>query len=150
MNEGKWLEDILREIDYPPTDKPWLRPIYDHPEFIARNVYRLYGGWYSGDPAEILPAHSHDIARELVGVCGAAPLLARARALRDGDDPAGLPMACHIVDFVRRGDPDTREAWELWRDLFAARIEAETSLMARGAFHAARRAAGARLPELGA
>jgi alkyl sulfatase BDS1-like metallo-beta-lactamase superfamily hydrolase len=27
--------------------------VYDHPEFIARNVYRLYGGWYDGDPANI-------------------------------------------------------------------------------------------------
>jgi len=146
MNEGKWLEDILREIDYPPTDKPWLRPIYDHPEFIARNVYRLYGGWYSGDPAEILPAHSHDIARELVAVCGADKLLARARALRDAGD---LQLACHIAGFVRKGDPDNREAWQLWRDLFAARIEAETSLMARGAFHAAVREAESRLRELG-
>ena len=145
MNEGKWLEDILREIDYPPTDKPWLRPIYDHPEFIARNVYRLYGGWYSGDPADILPAHSGDVARELVGVCGAEPLLARARALRDAGD---LQIACHIADFVRKGDPDNREAWRLWRDLFAARIEAETSLMARGAFHSAVREAEARLKEL--
>ena len=147
MNEGKWLEDILREIDYPPTDKPWLRPIYDHPEFIARNVYRLYGGWYSGDPADILPAHSGDVARELVGVCGAEPLLARARALRDAGD---LQIACHIADFVRKGDPDNRDAWLLWRDLFAARIEAESSLMARGAFHSAVREAEARLKQLGA
>lgn len=145
MNEGKWLEDILREIDYPPTDKPWLRPIYDHPEFIARNVYRLYGGWYSGDPADILPAHSGDIARELVGVCGAEPLLARARALRDAGD---LQIACHITDFVRKGDPDNRDAWLLWRDLFAARIEAEPSLMARGAFHYAVREAEQHLKQL--
>ena len=146
MNEGKWLEDILREIEYPPADKPWLRPIYDHPEFIARNVYRLYGGWYSGDPAEILPAHSHDIARELVGVCGADKLLARARALRDAGQ---LQLACHVVGFVRKGDPDNRDGWQLWRDLFAARIETETSLMARGAFHAAVRQAESRLAALG-
>jgi alkyl sulfatase BDS1-like metallo-beta-lactamase superfamily hydrolase len=146
MNEGKWLEDILREIEYPATDKPWLRPIYDHPEFVARNVYRLYGGWYDGDPADILPAHSHDVARELVGVCGAEPLLARARALRDQGE---LQMACHIADFVRKGEPDSREAWLLWRELFEARAGAETSLMARGAFHSAVREAEARLKELG-
>jgi len=153
MNEGKWLEDILREMEYPQElmQKPWLRPIYDHPEFIARNVYRLYGGWYDGDPADILPAHSHDIARELVGVCGAEPLLARARALRDQGDPdgRGLQMACHIADFVRKGEPDNREAWLLWRDLFSARIAQEPSLMARGAFHSAVREAEARLEELG-
>lgn len=80
-----------------------------------------------------------------------APLLDRARALRDAGDPDGrsLQMACYIVDFVRKGEPDNREAWLLWRDLFAARILAEPSLMARGAFHSAVREAEARLAELG-
>ena len=118
MNEGKWLEDIIREIDWPATDKPWLQPVYDHPEFIARNVYRLYGGWYNGDPADILPAHSEEIAAALVAATGAAPILARARKLRDEGD---LQLACHLVDFVRKGEPENREAWELWRDLFTAR-----------------------------
>ncbi len=131
MNQEKFLEDILRDIKYPPNDRPWLKPIYDHPEFVARNVYRLYGGWYDGNPAHILPAHSHDVARELISVTGSAGLLARARELRDKGD---LQMACHMVDFVRRGEPDNREAWELWRDLFKARLQNEPSLMARGVF----------------
>jgi alkyl sulfatase BDS1-like metallo-beta-lactamase superfamily hydrolase len=142
MNEGKWLEDILRQIQYPPTDKPWLRPIYDHPEFVARNVYRLYGGWYDGNPANMLPAHSDEIAAVLVAVAGAQNLLARARKLRDEGD---LQLACHIVDFVRKGEPENREGWTLWRDLFAARAAAEQSLMARGAFLAAVREAEERL-----
>lgn len=145
MNEGKWLEDILREIQYPPTDRPWLRPIYDHPEFVARNVYRLYGGWYDGNPANILPAHSHDVARELVEATGSAPILARARELRDRGE---LKLACHLVDFVRKGEPGNREAWELWRELFAARAASEPSIMARGAFNAAVLEAEDRLKEL--
>jgi alkyl sulfatase BDS1-like metallo-beta-lactamase superfamily hydrolase len=147
MNEGKWLEDVIRDIDWPDTSKPWLRPVYDHPEFIARNVWRLYGGWYDGDPANILPAHSHDIAAELLAATGPAPILDRARKLRDGGD---LQMACHLVDFVRKGEPEDREAWELWRDLFQARAEAEQSLMARGAFLSGVREAEDRLKELGA
>ena len=142
MNEGKWLEDIIREIDWPATDKPWLQPVYDHPEFIARNVYRLYGGWYNGDPADILPAHSEEIATALVGATGAAPILARARRLRDEGD---LQLACHLVDFVRKGEPENREAWQLWRDLFTSRAAAESSLMARGAFLSAVRDAEAHL-----
>lgn len=146
MNEGKWLEDILREIQYPSTDKPWLRPIYDHPEFVARNVYRLYGGWYDGDPANMLPAHSEEIAAALVSVAGAPQLLDRARALQEQGD---LRLACHLVDFVRKAEPQNREAWQLWRQLFAARAAAEQSLMARGAFLSAVREAEARLQELG-
>jgi alkyl sulfatase BDS1-like metallo-beta-lactamase superfamily hydrolase len=147
MNEGKWLEDIIREIDWPASDKPWLQPVYDHPEFIARNVYRLYGGWYDGDPANMLPAHSHDVAAQLVGATGAGPILERARKRFDEGD---LQMACHLVDFVRKGEPGNREAWELWRDLFTVRAQAERSLMARGAFLSAVREAEARLKELGA
>ena len=145
MNEGKWLEDIIREMDWPATDKPWLRPIYDHPEFIARNVYRLYGGWWNGDPADMLPAHSHEVAAALVGATGAAPILERARELQAEGD---LQLACHLVDFVRKGDPDNREAWELWRDLFTARAGQEDSLMARGAFKYAVRMADAALNDL--
>jgi alkyl sulfatase BDS1-like metallo-beta-lactamase superfamily hydrolase len=146
MNEGKWLEDVIREIDWPATDKPWLQPIYDHPEFIARNVWRLYGGWYDGDPANILPAHSHDIAEQLIAATGSAPVLDRARTLRDQGE---LQLACHLVDFVRKGDPANRDAWLLWRDLFTERASEERSLMARGAFLAAIREAEARLAELG-
>jgi alkyl sulfatase BDS1-like metallo-beta-lactamase superfamily hydrolase len=145
MNEGKWLEDIIRDISWPATDKPWLQPVYDHPEFIARNAYRLYGGWYDGDPANMLPAHSHDVAAQLVGATGAAPILERARKRREEGD---LQMACHLVDFVRKGEPGNREAWELWRDLFSERAQAERSLMARGAFLSAVREAEARLKEL--
>ncbi len=147
MNEGKWLEDIVREMVYPAdlARKPWLRPIYDHPEFVVRNVYRLYGGWYDGDPANILPAHTEDIARELIAAAGSAPILARARRLRQEGQ---LQLACHLVDWVRKGEPANREAWELWRDLFAERAAQEESLMARGAFHSAIREAEARLAEL--
>jgi len=147
MNEGKWLEDILREIDYPANDRPWLQPIYDHPEFVARNVFRLYGGWYDGDPANMLPAHSEEVAGALVAATGAQPILERARALRDAGE---LQLACHLVDFVRKGEPDNVEAWQLWRELFAARAEAEPSLMARGAFHNAVRQADEALQRLGA
>ena len=145
MNEGKWLEDVLRDITYPAMDKPWLRPIYDHPEFIARNVYRLYGGWYDGDPANMRPAHSQDVATEIVAASGSEPLLARARALRDAGD---VQLACHLVDFVRKGDPENREAWELWRELFAMRAADEESLMARGAYHSAISEAERRLAAL--
>lgn len=145
MNGGKWLEDIIRDMDWPATDKPYLRPIYDHPEFIARNVYRLYGGWWNGDPADMLPAHSEEIAAALVAAAGAAPILNRARKLQSEGD---LQLACHLVDFVRKGDPKNREAWELWRDLFAARQQDEDSLMARGAFKYAVRMAEAALKEL--
>lgn len=145
MNKGKLLEDIIRDLEWPATDRPWLQPIYDHPEFIARNVFRLYGGWWDGNAATMLPAHSSEVMGALIDAVGATPILDRAKAARDAGD---LRLACHLVDFVRRGDPSNREGWELWRDLFTARAVQEESLMARGAFKAAVRDAEARLKEL--
>ena len=146
MNEGKWLEDIMRDMDWPATDKPWLRPIYDHPQFIARNVYRLYGGWWDGDAANMLPAHPSDVAAALIGATGSTPILDRARAAQAAGD---LQLACHLTDFVRRGEPDNREAWELWRDLFTARSLNGASAHGPRRVQAAVRDAEAKLKELG-
>ena len=58
MNEGAPLDRIVHAVRAPQEllDKPYLRPIYDEPEFIVRNLWRLYGGWYEGDPSRLKPA----------------------------------------------------------------------------------------------
>jgi alkyl sulfatase BDS1-like metallo-beta-lactamase superfamily hydrolase len=73
-------------------------------------------------------------------------VLERARAARAAGD---LKLACHLVDFVRKGDPQNKEGWELWRDVFNERAAQERSLMARGAFRYAVRMAEAKLKALG-
>jgi hypothetical protein len=83
----------------------------------------------------------------LVTATGPEKILERARKLRDEGD---IQMACHMVDIVRKGEPDNVEAWKLWRELFAMRAGQERSLMARGAFHYAMRQADEALKRLGA
>jgi glyoxylase-like metal-dependent hydrolase (beta-lactamase superfamily II) len=58
MNEGARLDDIVHSVKAPAhlIEKPYLRPVYDEPEFVVRNVWRLYGGWYDGNPAHLKPA----------------------------------------------------------------------------------------------
>ena len=60
--------------------RPYLRPLYDEPEFVVRNIWRLYGGWYDGNPARLKPAadahvaaegrvvHHHDVVSDLAVV----------------------------------------------------------------------------------
>ena len=57
MNEGARLDTLLHEIRLPEAclEKPYLRPVYDEPEFVVRNIWRLYGGWYDGNPAHLKP-----------------------------------------------------------------------------------------------
>jgi glyoxylase-like metal-dependent hydrolase (beta-lactamase superfamily II) len=136
MNQGQWLEQILSEVE-PPTDlvdKPYLQPIYGHPKFIVRGVWRQYGGWYDGDPADFFSSSTADQSAEMVKLAGAESILARARELQAAGD---LPLACHLVDWVRKAEPQNRDAWTLWRDLFQARADKEGNFMARNTFRSA-------------
>jgi alkyl sulfatase BDS1-like metallo-beta-lactamase superfamily hydrolase len=136
MNKGQWLEQILREVE-PPADlaaKPYLQPIYGHPKFIIQGVWRQYGGWYDGNPADFFAAATADQASEIVKLVGAAALLSRARDLQTIGD---LPLACHLVDWVCKAEPDNADARRLQRDLFEARGAAESNMMARNTFKGA-------------
>src|SRR5262249_54323519 len=100
MNAGARLDDIVHAVRPPAhlLERPYLRPVYDEPEFIVRNVWRLYGGWYDGNPAHLKPAPEAALARELATLAGGATRLAdRARALADAGD---LALACHLAELA--------------------------------------------------
>ena len=65
MNDGARLDDIIHSVHAPAhlLAKPYLRPVYDEPEFVVRNTWRLYGGWYDGNPASLKPAPDAAVAR---------------------------------------------------------------------------------------
>ncbi|MGH9017907.1 MAG: MBL fold metallo-hydrolase, partial [Acidimicrobiales bacterium] len=67
MNAGARLDEILHTVRAPAAllDRPYLRPVYDEPEFVVRNIWRLYGGWWDGNPATLKPAPEAALAREL-------------------------------------------------------------------------------------
>ncbi len=135
MNQGAKLDRILQEVRAPADllERPYLRPIYDEPEFIVRNVYRFYGGWWDGNPAHLKPAPDEELARELRSLCGAAKLAERAGQLAD---EGNFRLACHLIEWAAQSDDDAairRTRAEIYR----RRAEAETSLMAKGIFGAA-------------
>ena len=116
-------------------DKPYLQPIYDDPEFIVRNVWRLYGGWYDGNPANLKPAADGALAREVAALAGGADALAaRAVELASSDDDGDLRLAGHLAEYATLAEPESREAHEARAEVYRRRVAAETSLMAKGVF----------------
>ena len=94
--------------------KPYLRPVYDHPQFIVRNVWRRYGGWYDGEPDNLLPAPRAEQAREWVALAGGVgPVLARADALLAAGSPDDVRLACHLVEHASLADPTSAAVHEL-------------------------------------
>jgi alkyl sulfatase BDS1-like metallo-beta-lactamase superfamily hydrolase len=137
MNSGATLDDVLASVE-PPEEllaKPYLRPVYDDPEFIVRNIWRYYGGWYEGDPATLKPAPAAELAAALAELAGgAARVAARAReAMGEGS----LRLAGHLASIARRAAPDDADERTVYQKDLRARAEVETSTMAKGIFKAA-------------
>jgi hypothetical protein len=136
--------------------------VYDEPEFIVRNIWRLYGGWWDGNPATLKPAPERALATELAGLAGGPAALAdralvlaeqalvlaeqaRAAAAEGGADAEGRPdgdgqaeqarrLAGHLAELARLAAPGDSAIADIHRQVFAARADAATSTMARGIF----------------
>lgn len=137
MNAGVRLDTILHSVKVPDEvlEKPWLRPTYDEPEFIVRNVWRLYGGWYDGNPAHLKPAPQAALAAEVATLAGGPGKLAvRALELVEAGD---FRLACHLVEMAALSAPADKEVHRVRADVYFARRESELSLMSKGIYRTA-------------
>jgi len=139
MNAGATLDQILHEVRAPAhlLERPYLRPIYDEPEFIVRNVWRQYGGWWDGNPAHLKPGREGDLALEIASLAGGSPRLAeRALELSSKGEHA---LACQLVELAYAAAPDAAATRSARARVYEARAEVETSLMAKGVYGTAAR-----------
>ncbi|HEY5336469.1 MAG TPA: alkyl sulfatase dimerization domain-containing protein [Mycobacteriales bacterium] len=134
MNTGASLDEIVHSVSVPAETLalPYLRPLYDEPEFVVRNVWREYGGWWDGNPARLKPAPDAAVAAEVAALAGGPDaLVTRATQLAgDGD----LRLACQLIEWAYGADPDNPAIAERRAELYRQRSDAETSLMAKGIF----------------
>jgi len=137
MNQGARLDEVLARVRPDPglMARPYLSPIYDDPEFIVRNLYRLYGGWWDGNPSHLQPPRDGSLAAELATLAGGVETLAyRARELaRTGQ----LALACALIELAVQADPEDRRAHAIRAEVYDLRAREEKSLMARGVYTAA-------------
>ena len=139
MNDGATLDEIVHTVavDADLLGRPWLKPVYDEPEFVVRNIWRLYGGWWDGAAARLKPAPDAALGAEMARLAGGVgALVTRARELADEGD---LRLACHLADAAVLAEPDHTEAHGARAEIYGARRRAESSLMAKGIYAAAAR-----------
>ena len=137
MNEGARLDDIVHTVRPPAElmDKPYLQPVYDEPEFIVRNLWRLYGGWYDGNPAHLKPAPDAALAAEVAALAGGADALSdRAAELAESGDAGDLRLAGHLAEMATQAAPDSAPAHAVRASVNERRAKAERSTMAKGVY----------------
>lgn len=134
MNAGADLDAILHEVRPPAhlAERPYLQPVYDDPEFVVRNVWRLYGGWYDGNPSRLKPAPDAAVAAEVASLSGGVDaLITRAQALAEEGE---FRVACHLIEMAVLAEPENRGAHGARAEIYERRRDREGSMMSRGIF----------------
>lgn len=148
LNKGMILEETINSLTLPEelAGSKWLPPVYGHPVFVARGVFKRYAGYYSGRPAELFPPNYAAVGREVIGLAGgAAAVLRRAVDLGGRGETA---LACQLAEWAVEAEPDNAEAWGVYGLLFKERAQAEVNVQARGCWNSAVRRAVANLERL--
>ena len=139
MNAGATLDEIVHSVTVAPDTlaKPYLRPLYDEPEFVVRNIWRLYGGWWDGAASRLKPARDADLAHAVADLAGGPSALIEAAEQHQavGD----LRVACHLADMAGWAAPHDSGIHARRAEIYLARRKQESSLMSKGIFAAAAR-----------
>ncbi len=144
MNTGTPLDEIVRTVAPPAKliDKPYLQAVYDEPEFIVRNVWRLEAGWYDGMPSNLKPASVASQAGQIAEMAGGvAKLVEQANSKLEAGD---LAMAAHLIDWAVLAAPEDLAGHALRTKIYAARAAESRSTMSHGIFRAAAVESGAK------
>ncbi|MFE8950401.1 alkyl sulfatase dimerization domain-containing protein [Streptomyces sp. NPDC007856] len=134
LNSGARLDDLIHSVRPPAhlADRVYLQAKYDEPEFIVRNLWRRYAGWYDGNPAHLKPAREGRLATASADLAGGAHAL--SDAARRYADAGELRIAGHLAEFAVQAAPDDVRVHAALADVNQARTESESSLMAQGIF----------------
>jgi len=155
LNEGKWFEEIYYEMleIYPEKFKKYkiLRGIYGCYRFAIHATYRLYHGWYdSGNPTNLFPAKTDDVAREFLKISSEEKYLEHAKKLYS---EGKKQLALHVLDIIVKGTDEKNggtlvEALELKAKILKEKAKNETSFIAGNIINNAAHQIKERLKEL--
>ncbi|MEA3075885.1 MAG: hypothetical protein QOF60_793, partial [Actinomycetota bacterium] len=108
-------------------------------EFVVRNIWRLYGGWYDGNPARLKPAPDAVVATEVAALAGGVErLVERAEAVVSSSPH----LAAQLVEWAAQASPSSASVHAARARVYSAVRAGELSLMARGIYGAAARESG--------
>ncbi len=139
MNAGEVLDTIVHSVKVPDDllSKPYLRPLYDEPEFVVRGVWRQFGGWWDGAPSRLKPSPDAVLATEVADLAGGpGVLIERAQVVSEQGDHR---LACHLADLAGWAAPADQGIHRQRAIIYRTRRKSETSLMAKGIFAGAAR-----------
>ena len=142
MNKGKRLNEIIHTVIIPDEliKLPWLRPVYDDPEFLIRMIWRRYGGWWDGEYDRLLPAKRNEEAKVWIDLVGGIELVID-KALKmssQGKDK----IAAHLIETAFYADETNENVHKARKAIYENFSIKQDSSMARNILNHASLASG--------
>ncbi|WP_106498348.1 alkyl sulfatase dimerization domain-containing protein [Lentibacillus sp. Marseille-P4043] len=100
INKGTPLEYMVESIQLPEhlRNSPYVQQTYGCLNFSIKGVYRRYTGWFDGNPTNLNPSKSKEIAAELLSLIqNDSVILTRCRELIEREE---YQMAMHLLDIL--------------------------------------------------
>jgi alkyl sulfatase BDS1-like metallo-beta-lactamase superfamily hydrolase len=144
INQGRSLDEILHAVSAArrAARQPYLLPKYDDPEFVVRGIWRLYAGWFDGNPAHLKPAPAAELAADLASLAGGEDKPAeRAKALAQAGKTR---LAAHLIELASTASPASADIQAVRARVYAQCVSTEASLIGKAIFEVYRRDAEAR------
>lgn len=137
INQGATLDEVAHNVKPAAAlaEKPYLAPLFDEPEFAARNVWRVNCGWYDGVPAHLKPAPHSEQAHEIADLAGGVERLLERAAARM--EEGALAIACHLIEWAAAAAPQDPSVHAARARIYAARAAQSESTLSYRIFNAA-------------
>ena len=142
MNKGKRLNEIIHSVKISEelTKLPWLKPVYDDPEFLIRMVWRRYGGWWDGEYDRLLPASRSEESKIWIELSGGLEVIIK-KALSLSDD-GNDKLAAHLIETAFYSDETNQKVHEARKIIYNNFSSKQESSMARNILNHASIASG--------
>ena len=141
LNKGMWFEELFHDMldIYPEKFRKskWLKPMYGCYRFGIHASYRLYQGWYdSGNPTDLFPSKSTEIAGELLNILGKGAEEKFYNHAESLYNEGKFQLALHILDVIIKGtDPKNKQiiikALDLKRKILKSKVKEEPSFIVK-------------------
>jgi alkyl sulfatase BDS1-like metallo-beta-lactamase superfamily hydrolase len=137
INQGAALDEVVRNVKPPPAlaEKPYLAPVFDEPEFAARNLWRVNCGWYDGIPAHLKPAPYAEQAQEVAQLAGGVERLVERAQARMAE--GAMAIACHLIEWASAAAPQDAAVHAARARIYTARAAESVSTLSYRIFNAA-------------
>ncbi|OLN26959.1 alkyl sulfatase dimerization domain-containing protein [Desulfosporosinus metallidurans] len=114
LNKGKTLEEMRSSITSLPehlANKSYLLELYGKVSWAVEGVFRIYSGWFEGNPTWLEPLPAKERNTELIDMAGGPEKILMKAAQKQDEDLHQLALElCEIVISVQ---PDNQEALEM-------------------------------------